>query len=159
MPPEPITIAGLRRSDRLRFRRPVDLGPDTALVGHSMGGFISTEAVISEPERFSSLTLVSAAGITFAEDLRLPQDATARLLFKMMLPIARRRISANLGRKRLRAASFAGVIAHPSHDQPGDPLGAQQFYGVQRAGSARSRLTPWPATTPANGSRRSRCRP
>jgi pimeloyl-ACP methyl ester carboxylesterase len=38
-----------------------------ALVGNSMGGFISTEAVIEEPERFDRLVLISAAGISFAE--------------------------------------------------------------------------------------------
>jgi pimeloyl-ACP methyl ester carboxylesterase len=38
-----------------------------ALVGNSMGGFVSTEAVIEEPERFERLVLISAAGISFAE--------------------------------------------------------------------------------------------
>jgi pimeloyl-ACP methyl ester carboxylesterase len=38
-----------------------------ALVGNSMGGFVSTEAVIEEPERFDRLVLISAAGISFAE--------------------------------------------------------------------------------------------
>ena len=38
-----------------------------ALVGNSMGGLISTEAVIDEPERFERLVLISAAGISFAE--------------------------------------------------------------------------------------------
>ncbi len=45
------------------------LGIDSvaALVGNSMGGFIATEAVIEEPERFDRLVLISAAGISFAE--------------------------------------------------------------------------------------------
>jgi pimeloyl-ACP methyl ester carboxylesterase len=38
-----------------------------ALVGNSMGGFVSTEAVIERPSRFERLVLVSAAGISFAE--------------------------------------------------------------------------------------------
>jgi pimeloyl-ACP methyl ester carboxylesterase len=78
-----------------------------------MGGFIATESVITEPGRFSSLTLVSAAGISFAGMKRA--DKTAReVLLRVGLPIFERRVEANLGRKRLRAASFAGVIAHPS---------------------------------------------
>lgn len=38
-----------------------------ALVGNSMGGFVSTEAAIEWPSRFDNLVLVSAAGISFAE--------------------------------------------------------------------------------------------
>jgi len=38
-----------------------------ALVGNSMGGFVSTEAVVERPSRFERLALVSAAGISFAE--------------------------------------------------------------------------------------------
>lgn len=37
-----------------------------ALVGNSMGGFVSTEAAIEDPSRFERLVLVSAAGIGFA---------------------------------------------------------------------------------------------
>ena len=111
-PQGPITIAGFGQvvndfADRL------GLGVETALIGHSMGGFIATESVITEPGRFSSLTLVSAAGISFAGMKRA--DKTAReVLLRVGLPIFERRVEANLGRKRLRAASFAGVIAHPS---------------------------------------------
>ncbi len=38
-----------------------------ALVGNSMGGFVSTEAIVERPSRFEKLVLVSAAGISFAE--------------------------------------------------------------------------------------------
>jgi pimeloyl-ACP methyl ester carboxylesterase len=51
-----------------------------ALVGNSMGGFISTEAVIEEPERFDRLVLISAAGISFAEWQGRAFDATARMV-------------------------------------------------------------------------------
>jgi len=51
-----------------------------ALVGNSMGGFISTEAVIEEPERFDRLVLISAAGISFAEWEGRTFDATARIV-------------------------------------------------------------------------------
>jgi pimeloyl-ACP methyl ester carboxylesterase len=49
-----------------------------ALVGNSMGGFVSTEAVIQRPERFERLVLVSAAGISFAEAQGRRVQAVAR---------------------------------------------------------------------------------
>jgi pimeloyl-ACP methyl ester carboxylesterase len=50
-----------------------------ALVGNSMGGFIATEAVIEEPDRFDRLVLISAAGISFAEWQGRAFDAAARI--------------------------------------------------------------------------------
>jgi pimeloyl-ACP methyl ester carboxylesterase len=59
-----------------------------ALVGNSMGGFVSTEAVIQQPERFERLVLISAAGVSFweAKDRRVKVvsrmiEATAPHLF------------------------------------------------------------------------------
>jgi pimeloyl-ACP methyl ester carboxylesterase len=51
-----------------------------ALVGNSMGGFVSTEAVIQQPERFERLVLISAAGISFAEAKGRPAQALARTM-------------------------------------------------------------------------------
>lgn len=51
-----------------------------ALVGNSMGGFVSTEAVIEEPERFDRLVLISAAGISFAEWEGRTFSATSRIV-------------------------------------------------------------------------------
>jgi pimeloyl-ACP methyl ester carboxylesterase len=51
-----------------------------ALVGNSMGGFVSTEAVIEEPERFDRLVLISAAGISFAEWEGRTFNATSRIV-------------------------------------------------------------------------------
>lgn len=95
-----------------RFADLVGLDPETHLIGHSMGGFISTEAVTAEPERFSRLSLVSAAGISFAT-ISGPRKSVTAAIVKMMIPVAASRMERNLGRKRLRSASFAGVIAHP----------------------------------------------
>ncbi|MCB0857001.1 MAG: alpha/beta fold hydrolase [Solirubrobacterales bacterium] len=97
----------------LSFVDAVGLGPETFLVGHSMGGFISTEAVTSRPERFARMSLVSAAGISFARISGTRKSVTA-VIVKAMIPIAASRAERNLSRKRLRTASFAGVIAHPS---------------------------------------------
>lgn len=96
----------------LRFADAVGLGPETFLVGHSMGGFISTEAVTTDPSRFSRLSLVSAAGISFAR-ISGPRKSVTAVIVKAMIPIAASRAERNMSRKRLRAASFAGVIAHP----------------------------------------------
>lgn len=97
----------------LRFADAVDLSPETFLIGHSMGGFISTEAATTAPGRFSRLSLVSAAGISFAKVTGTRKSVTA-VIVKAMIPIAASRAERHLYRKRLRTASFAGVIAHPS---------------------------------------------
>lgn len=95
------------------FADRLGLGPDTALVGHSMGGFISTEAAIARPERFSSLVLVAAAGITYAR-MTSSQKDMAQVIVKAMMPLASSSLERNFGRSRLRAAQFAGVFAHPT---------------------------------------------
>lgn len=51
-----------------------------ALVGNSMGGFISTEAVIQRPERFERLVLISAAGVSFWEARDRRVKAASRLI-------------------------------------------------------------------------------
>lgn len=51
-----------------------------ALVGNSMGGFISTEAVIQRPERFDRLVLISAAGISFWEAKDRRVQAISRMI-------------------------------------------------------------------------------
>ena len=94
------------------FADQLDLGPDTALVGHSMGGFISTEAAIARPERFSSLVLVAAAGITYARFTGSRKDL-AKVIVEAMMPVAADSLKRNFGRSRLRAARFAGAFAHP----------------------------------------------
>ncbi len=112
MPEESISIAAYG-DFLLRFADAVGLGPDTFLVGHSMGGFISTEAVTTDTDRFARLSLVSAAGISFATINGFRKSATAAIV-KMIIPIASARGHRNLARKRLRAASFVTVIAHPT---------------------------------------------
>lgn len=112
IPPEKISITAYGElvvavADRL------GLGPETALVGHSMGGFISTDAVTGSPERFSCLTLVAAAGITFAAMSDSRKSVTSAAI-KMIRPLMANRVDRSLHRKRLRAASFSGLVAHPS---------------------------------------------
>jgi Predicted hydrolases or acyltransferases (alpha/beta hydrolase superfamily) len=52
---------------------------DPAVVGNSMGGFISAEAVIQDHDRFTKLVLVSAAGISHAKAIRGPAVTAARM--------------------------------------------------------------------------------
>ena len=112
MPEHPISMAAFGDL-LLAFADQLGLGQDTYLIGHSMGGFISTEAVTRAPERFARLSLVSAAGISFVSMSGARKSVTAAIV-KMMIPVAASRMERNMGRKRLRSASFAGVIAHPS---------------------------------------------
>jgi pimeloyl-ACP methyl ester carboxylesterase len=112
MPPEQVSISAygdLVVAVAVRL----GLGPETALVGHSMGGFISTEAVSRAPRRFSTLTLVAAAGITFAT-MRNSRKSVTSAAIRMIRPLMANRVDRTLHRKRLRAASFSGLMAHPS---------------------------------------------
>ena len=70
MPPWQITIPAYGRFLR-DFCERLGVGR-CSLVGNSMGGFIATEVAITEPERVDDLTLVSAAGITWARARREP---------------------------------------------------------------------------------------
>jgi len=97
----------------VEFADALDLDAQTALVGHSMGGFIATEAAIARPERFSSLVLVAAAGITYAS-IKPSQKDMARVIVKAMMPIASGSLERGFTRSRLRSAQFAGVFAHPT---------------------------------------------
>ena len=73
MPTEPISMPAYGDLI-LSFADAVGLGPETFLVGHSMGGFISTEAVTSDPDRFSQTQPDLRGRNQLREDLRLPQD-------------------------------------------------------------------------------------
>lgn len=112
LPEEQITI-GSYGDFLVEYADALDLSPETALVGHSMGGFISTEAAIARPERFSSLVLVAAAGITYAS-ITTSQKDLAKVIVKAMMPIAAGSLERGFTRSRLRSAQFAGVFAHPT---------------------------------------------
>lgn len=89
-----------------------------ALVGNSMGGFVATEAVNAEPERYERLALVSAAGLSLAEAKGRRFEATARTI-KAAAPLllnGDRNIWLNrpLGRR----AAFGWVIRTPEKLRP-----------------------------------------
>jgi pimeloyl-ACP methyl ester carboxylesterase len=60
------------------FLSSLDLDP-VHLVGHSLGGWIAAELVCFYPRRFSSLTLVTAAGLRVAKRIDRPGRDTFRL--------------------------------------------------------------------------------
>ena len=100
-----------------------------ALVGNSMGGFIGTEAVIEEPERFDRLVLISAAGISFAEWQGRTFDAAGRIL-KAAVPLlsGERRIYWTTPRGRMLA--FGRLFRNPNKLRP-ELLSEQVRPGLQ----------------------------
>jgi pimeloyl-ACP methyl ester carboxylesterase len=95
MPAEPISITGYARvlDD---FCDALGLG-HVALVGNSMGGFISAEAGIRHPDRVERLVLVDAAGIS--------------------TEIGRNRISERFGKFMVTGVLNGGGAAAPSHER------------------------------------------
>lgn len=111
MPEREISIASYGRilselCDRL------DLGPETAVAGNSMGGFIATEAAIEHPGRFSALVLVGAAGISFARARHQPAKVLAAIT-NLARPVLAAFGDDAVRRPRLRRAAFAGVVHRP----------------------------------------------
>jgi len=88
-----------------------------ALVGNSMGGFVSTEAVIERPSRFDKLVLVSAAGISFAEALGRRQEARIRTFEAAIVSLAGPR-STWLKRPRGRQIAFGNIFRYPNRVRP-----------------------------------------
>jgi pimeloyl-ACP methyl ester carboxylesterase len=84
-----------------------------ALVGNSMGGFASTEAVIEQPARFERLVLVSAAGISFAERKGRPVKAFTRM-FEATVPFLSGAERFWLTRRGTRQLAFASLVRYPN---------------------------------------------
>jgi len=105
-----------------------------ALVGNSMGGFVSTEAVIERPSRFEKLVLVSAAGISFAEAQGRRIDASVSLFEAAMAFLAGpRRVWLN--RARGREFAFGRVFRYPNRVRP-ELLREQMEPGIRAPGFA-----------------------
>lgn len=115
MPPWEVSIAAY--GELLdEFCRRLNLHECT-LVGNSMGGFISAEAAIAQPEWVDRLVLVSPAGISSVRVRHQPADALARLL-ALTEPVAHRLRSRGLRRWRLRYALFGSVFDAPHQLRP-----------------------------------------
>lgn len=112
-----------------------------ALVGNSMGGFISTEAVIEEPERFDRLVLISAAGISFAEWQERHGRAAGRAI-QAAGPLLAGDRRAWLTRPRGRQIAFGRVFRNPNKLRP-ELLQEQGTPGLQAHGFAAALAAIW----------------
>ncbi len=110
MPPWEISIPAYGRFVR-DFCERIGVGR-CSLVGNSMGGFIATEVAITEPERVDDLTLISAAGITWARARREPAVMVAGM-GRAATPLFLKFHMAGIRRPRLRKAYFQGVFFDP----------------------------------------------
>jgi pimeloyl-ACP methyl ester carboxylesterase len=111
MPPWEISIPAYGRFLRDFCER---IGVDRcSVVGNSMGGFISSELAITEPERVDDLTLVSAAGITWARARREPAELLARV-GRAAAPLALRFQMSGIKRAKFRHRAFRGVFHDPN---------------------------------------------
>ena len=88
-----------------------------ALVGNSMGGFVSTEAAIELPSRFDRLVLVSAAGISFAEREGRVDEVVLRMFEAAIPPLAGPRRTW-LARPRGRSVAFGNIVNYPNRLRP-----------------------------------------
>jgi pimeloyl-ACP methyl ester carboxylesterase len=103
-----------------------------ALVGNSMGGFASTEAIVEQPSRFERLVLVSAAGISFAEAEGRAIDARLRL-FEAVVPAFAGFRETWVNRPRGREIAFGNVFRYPNRLRP-ELLAEQLEPSVRAAG-------------------------
>lgn len=131
LPRQPISMPGYGEVVAA-LARDLDLGPETTLVGHSMGGLVSVEAVLGAPELFGQICLVASAGITNLKTRRRQKEVTKRLM-KAFQPFASVDPERGFRRPRLRAARFAGVIAHPDRLDP-EILWELAAYGLRAPG-------------------------
>jgi pimeloyl-ACP methyl ester carboxylesterase len=134
MPSAPISIAGYARTlDALLDALDVDAA---AVVGNSMGGFVSAELAINFPQRVERLVLVSAAGLSTYNH----PGATRAL---PSLRRAERVIAAYAGwvaahsdtvarRRGLRNATLGLIAAHPSRLPAA--VAAEQLRGAGKPG-------------------------
>jgi pimeloyl-ACP methyl ester carboxylesterase len=134
MPSEEISISGYARTlDALLGKLGVDAA---AVVGNSMGGFISAELAIAFPERVERLVLVSAAGLSTYGDRRgLHALGRVRQMERIVAAytgwVAAH--SDTVARRRgLRNATLGLVAAHPGRLSA--PLAAEQVRGAGKPG-------------------------
>lgn len=133
LPRERITIPGYADLvDRLLAILGIDAA---AVVGNSMGGLISAELATRHPQRVERLVLVSAAGLSSADQYQ-PRvlDAFKRLevVLTMFTAQAAARSTEVARRRRLRQAGF-GIVADAPELLPA-PLVAEQIKGAGKPG-------------------------
>jgi pimeloyl-ACP methyl ester carboxylesterase len=86
---------------------------DCAVIGSSMGGFVSAEAAVREPDRFEKLVLVSSAGASHARMRREPIEAAGKLL-AAGAPLTLKVQERSILRPRLRELAFRMIVDQPN---------------------------------------------
>jgi pimeloyl-ACP methyl ester carboxylesterase len=89
-----------------------------ALVGNSMGGFVSTEAAIEDPSRFRRLVLVSAAGIGFAKAVGSLRARASLGAFERSMSFLARPHRVWFTRARGRQLAFGSLVHYPNRLRP-----------------------------------------
>ncbi len=131
MPADPISIPGYARivaglMDALGIS-------SCALVGNSMGGEISAELALAEPERVQRLVLVSPAGIsTAAVRERLPLIRAAHPAVNALTRWLGTNADQVVRRPSLRTAALSLVAAQPRRIAP--EFAAEQIRGMGKPG-------------------------
>jgi pimeloyl-ACP methyl ester carboxylesterase len=100
-----------------------------------MGGFVSAEAAIAEPERFEKLVLVGAAGVSHARMHRQPAETAARMA-AAMTPLVFQLQERALRRRRLRTVAFRQLFHDP------DGLRNELIYETFHNGAGAKGLLP-----------------
>jgi pimeloyl-ACP methyl ester carboxylesterase len=134
MPSWPISISAYARMlDGLLDLLGIDAA---ALVGNSMGGFISAELAIAYPQRVERLVLVSAAGISTYENRgavrAVPVLRRAERILTAYTAWMASKSDAVARRPRLRDATLNVVTRHPSRLPAA--LAAEQLRGSGKPG-------------------------
>ncbi|HEV2999055.1 MAG TPA: alpha/beta hydrolase [Solirubrobacteraceae bacterium] len=134
MPAQPISISGYARLlDGLLDKLDV---AGAAVVGNSMGGFISAELAIAFPERVERLVLVSAAGLsTYANPGAARALPTLRQLERIVMACTAwtaSRADVVARRPRLRDLTLNVVALHPGRLP--SALAAEQIRGGGKPG-------------------------
>lgn len=132
MPPWEVSIPAYGNFLR-DFCEEIGIG-GAAVIGSSLGGFVSTELAIADPARVEHLVLVSAAGISWARARREPAAVFGRVA-RAGMPLAFRYQMQALRRPRLRQLAYRGMVHDPCALDPRllfeitvPALRAQAFY-------------------------------
>jgi pimeloyl-ACP methyl ester carboxylesterase len=111
---------------------------DCVVVGNSMGGFISAEATIRQPDRFEKLVLVSAAGVSSVSVRRRPAGVAARMI-SAASPLLFSLQTRTFRRRRARVRAWRGIFHSPDEIRP--ELLWEFFQGGDRAQAFVEALT------------------
>jgi pimeloyl-ACP methyl ester carboxylesterase len=107
--------------------------PSAAIVGNSMGGEISAELAITDPDRVQRLVLVSPAGVSTASVAkRLPAIRRAHPAVHAFTQWMGANADQVVRRPRARAAALRAVAAQPQNIAP--EFAAEQLRGMGKPG-------------------------